>query len=82
MLVDCQMGQILVAGRLDPRLASVWRAERRPDSGAFLSDVGRAIKVALQLGAPRFYDTIRTFGIGQLTGIELPGENRRAAAAA
>ena len=23
-----------------------------------------------------FYDTIRSFGIGQLTGIELPGENR------
>ena len=35
-----------------------------------------AIKVALQLGAPRFYDTIRKFGIGQPTGIELPGENR------
>ena len=29
------------------------------------SDVG-AIKVALQLGAPRFYDTIRAFGIGNL----------------
>ena len=39
------------------------------------SDVG-AIKVALRLGAPRFYDTIRAFGIGQPTGIELPGENR------
>ena len=39
------------------------------------SDVG-AIKIALRLGAPRFYDTIRAFGIGQPTGIELPGENR------
>ena len=28
------------------------------------------------LGAPRFYDAIRAFGIGQATGIELPGENR------
>ena len=39
------------------------------------SDVG-AIKIALRLGAPRFYDAIRAFGIGQPTGIELPGENR------
>jgi cell division protein FtsI (penicillin-binding protein 3) len=39
------------------------------------SDVG-AIKVALKLGAPRFYESIRKFGIGQPTGIELPGENR------
>jgi len=39
------------------------------------SDVG-TIKIALELGAPRFYDAIRQFGIGQLTGIELPGENR------
>jgi len=32
--------------------------------------------VALRLGAPRFNDAIRAFGIGRLTGIELPGENR------
>ena len=42
---------------------------------AHSSDVG-TIKIALNLGAPRFYDTMRDFGIGQLTGIELPGENR------
>jgi cell division protein FtsI (penicillin-binding protein 3) len=42
---------------------------------AHSSDVG-SIKIALNLGAPRFYDTMRKFGIGQLTGIELPGENR------
>ena len=34
------------------------------------------IKVALRLGAPKFYETMRAFGIGQVTGIELPGENR------
>src|SRR5580698_7589378 len=39
------------------------------------SDVG-SIKVAMRLGAPKFYDVIHSFGIGQLTGIELPGENR------
>jgi cell division protein FtsI (penicillin-binding protein 3) len=73
-LVDCQMGKILVAGRLihDWQPFGVLSVRQIL---AHSSDVG-AIKVALQLGAPRFYDTIRTFGIGQLTGIELPGENR------
>ena len=39
------------------------------------SDVG-AIKIALRLGAPKFYDYIRAFGFGQLTGVDLPGESR------
>lgn len=39
------------------------------------SDVG-AVKIALRLGAPKFYDYIRRFGFGQLTGIDLPGESR------
>src|SRR5580658_4503710 len=73
-LVDCQMGKILVAGRLihDWHPFGVLSVD---NILVHSSDVG-AIKVALQLGAPRFYDTIRSFGIGQLTGIELPGENR------
>jgi cell division protein FtsI/penicillin-binding protein 2 len=73
-LVDCQMGRILVAGRLihDWHPFGVMSVEKIL---VHSSDVG-AIKVALQLGAPRFYETIRAFGIGQTTGIELPGENR------
>ena len=39
------------------------------------SDVG-AIKVALRLQAPRFYDYIRGFGFGVPTGVDLPGESR------
>ena len=39
------------------------------------SDVG-AIKVALRLGSPKFYEYIRAFGFGQQTGIELPWESR------
>jgi cell division protein FtsI (penicillin-binding protein 3) len=73
-LVDCQMGQILVAGRL----IHDWHPFGVLSVRGILansSDVG-AIKVALRLGAPKFYDTIRAFGIGQPTGIELPGENR------
>ena len=73
-LVDCQMGQIMVAGRLihDWKKFGVLSVREILEHS---SDVG-AIKVALRLGAPRFYDAIRAFGIGQLTGIELPGENR------
>jgi cell division protein FtsI (penicillin-binding protein 3) len=73
-LVDCQMGSILVAGRL----IHDWHPFGTLTVRGILansSDVG-AIKIALRLGAPRFYDTIRRFGIGQPTGIELPGENR------
>jgi cell division protein FtsI (penicillin-binding protein 3) len=68
------MGQIMVAGRLihDWKKFGVLSVREILEHS---SDVG-AIKVALRLGGPRFYDTIRAFGIGQLTGIELPGENR------
>jgi cell division protein FtsI (penicillin-binding protein 3) len=72
-LIDCQMGSILV-GR---RVIHDWHRFGVLSVRGILansSDVG-AIKVALRLGAPRFYDTIRAFGIGQATGIELPGEN-------
>src|SRR6202050_1600900 len=72
-LVDCQMGQIMVSGRL----IHDWKRFGLLSVREILehsSDVG-AIKVALRLGGPRFYDTIRAFGIGQPTGIELPGEN-------
>jgi cell division protein FtsI (penicillin-binding protein 3) len=73
-LVDCQMGQIMVSGRLihDWKKFGVLSVREILEHS---SDVG-AIKVALRLGAPRFYDAIRAFGIGQPTGIELPGENR------
>jgi len=71
--VDCQMGTILVAGRLIHDWHPFGVLSVR-DVLAHSSDVG-SIKVALNLGAPRFYDTMRRFGIGQLTGIELPGEN-------
>lgn len=37
------------------------------------SNIGAA-KIALRLGAQRFYDGLRAFGIGRRTGIDLPGE--------
>jgi cell division protein FtsI (penicillin-binding protein 3) len=39
------------------------------------SDVG-AIKIALRLGPPKFYEYIRAFGFGQQTGVDLPGESK------
>lgn len=37
------------------------------------SNIG-ASKIALRLGANRFYDGLRGFGIGRKTGVDLPGE--------
>src|ERR1700722_15863442 len=73
-MIDCQMGQIIVAGRLihDHERFGMLSVRQILEHS---SDVG-AIKIALRLGAPKFSDTIRAFGIGQPTGIELPGENR------
>ncbi len=73
-MIDCQMGQILLGGRV----IHDWKKFGLLSVRQILaqsSDIG-AIKLALRLGGPRFYDTARAFGIGQLTGIELPGENR------
>jgi cell division protein FtsI (penicillin-binding protein 3) len=72
-LIDCQMGSIIVAGRLihDHKPYGILSVR---EVLANSSGVG-TIKLALRLGAPKFYDVIRQFGIGQPTGIELPGEN-------
>lgn len=73
-MVDCQMGSIVVAGRL----IHDWHPFGWLSVEQILvhsSDVG-SIKVALRLGAPKYYRYIRSFGFGQLTGIKLPGENR------
>jgi cell division protein FtsI (penicillin-binding protein 3) len=76
---DCENGAVYVAGH---RIR-----DHKPfgmlNVAAILaqsSDVG-AIKIALRLGAPKFYDYIRAFGFGQLTGVDLPGEQRNIAAA-
>jgi cell division protein FtsI (penicillin-binding protein 3) len=72
-IIDCQMGSIVVAGRLIHdwhRFGVLSVAEILEHS----SDVG-SIKIALRLGAPKYYQYIRSFGFGQLTGIKLPGEN-------
>src|SRR6201984_1276294 len=71
---DCENGAIYIAGH---RIR-----DHKPfgllDVSEILaksSDVG-AIKIAIRLGAPKFYGYIRAFGFGQQTGVELPGESK------
>ncbi len=71
---DCENGAVYVAGhriRDHKPFGLLSVSEILAQS----SDVG-AIKIALRLGAPRFYDYIRVFGFGQLTGVDLPGESK------
>ncbi len=76
-MIDCQGGQITLAGRVihddksDRGLGVVSVATALARS----SDVA-AVKLALKVGPDRFYDSIRAFGFGSRSGIELPGETR------
>jgi cell division protein FtsI (penicillin-binding protein 3) len=71
---DCENGAVTVAGHLihDHKKYGVLTV-----AGilANSSDVG-AIKIALRLGEPKFYEYIRAFGFGTPTGVDLPGESR------
>jgi cell division protein FtsI (penicillin-binding protein 3) len=73
-VVDCQNGAIYIAGHRirDHKPYGLLTVSQILQ---YSSDVG-AIKVGLRLGAPKFYDYIRAFGFGQLTGVDLPGESR------
>src|SRR5216684_6004324 len=71
---DCENGAVYVAGHRirDHKAFGLLSVS---DILAKSSDVG-AIKIALRLGAPKFYDYIRAFGFGQPTGVDLPGESK------
>jgi cell division protein FtsI (penicillin-binding protein 3) len=71
---DCENGKVIIAGHTihDHKKFEMLTVS---DILAQSSDVG-SIKIALRMGAPRFYDYIRAFGFGQKTGIELPWESR------
>lgn len=71
--VDCEMGGITLAG--------VRIADHKPfgilafrDVIARSSNVG-TIKTALRLSNADFYSTIRAFGFGRTSGLDLPGES-------
>jgi cell division protein FtsI (penicillin-binding protein 3) len=71
---NCENGAVTVAGHLihDHKKYGMLTVA---DILANSSDVG-AIKIALRLGSPKFYDYIRAFGFGTPTGVDLPGESR------
>ena len=71
---DCENGSLVVGGRRihdHKAYGKLTVSEILANS----SDVG-AMKIALRLGAPKFYDYIRAFGFGTPTGVDLPGESR------
>jgi cell division protein FtsI (penicillin-binding protein 3) len=76
-MIDCQGGQITLAGRVihddksDRGLGTISVATALAKS----SDVA-AVKLALKVGQDRFYQYIRDFGFGSRTNVELPGETR------
>ncbi|MGA2570118.1 MAG: penicillin-binding protein [Terracidiphilus sp.] len=76
-IVDCQGGQITLAGRVihddrsDRGLGKVTVATALAKS----SDVA-AVKLALKVGPGRFYQYLRDFGFGSRSGVELPNETR------
>jgi cell division protein FtsI (penicillin-binding protein 3) len=71
---DCENGAIILAGHRihdHKRFGLLTVADILAKS----SDVG-AIKIALLLGPQKFYEYIRGFGFGALTGVDMPGESR------
>lgn len=72
--IDCSRGSIEVAGHVfkdSHRIGNVTYREALAHS----SNVA-AIRTGLGLGKERFYNYARSFGFGEPTGIELPGELR------
>ncbi len=77
-LIDCQMGQIELGGRIIHDVRDLLPFERKgPLTLAQVlmhsSDVG-AVKIALRLGEERFYRHIINYGFDAKTDVGLPGE--------
>jgi cell division protein FtsI (penicillin-binding protein 3) len=75
-IIDCQGGQINLAGRIihDDKGEHFGRITVH-EALEHSSDVA-AVKLALKVGPARFYQYIRDFGFGSRSGAELPGETR------
>jgi cell division protein FtsI (penicillin-binding protein 3) len=71
-VIDCQMGSINVFGRIVHDHKPFGRLTTT-EIMAKSSDVG-SIKLGMRLGNERFYRYIRAYGLGERTGVELPGE--------
>jgi cell division protein FtsI (penicillin-binding protein 3) len=73
-IFDCENGAIILSGHRihdHKRFGLLTVADILAKS----SDVG-AIKIALLLGPQRFYEYIRGFGFGAMTGVDMPGESK------
>ena len=71
-VIDCQHGSIVLAGHVIHDHEPFGYLSVR-DVVVNSSDVG-TIKLGLRLGEQRLYRYIRTFGFGERTDVELPGE--------
>jgi cell division protein FtsI (penicillin-binding protein 3) len=76
-MIDCQGGEITLAGRVihDDKSDRGLGVISLTTALARSSDVA-AVKLALKVGPDRFYKYIRDFGFGERSGIELPAETR------
>lgn len=72
-VIDCEMGGITLAGVRISDHKPFGRLTLR-EVIAKSSNVG-AIKTGLRAGQARLYQSIRDFGFGDLSGIDLPGES-------
>jgi cell division protein FtsI (penicillin-binding protein 3) len=74
--IDCQGGQITLAGRvIHDDKGEHYGVITVHEALEHSSDVA-AVKLALKVGPDRFYQFIRDFGFGQRSGAEMPGETR------
>jgi cell division protein FtsI (penicillin-binding protein 3) len=76
-MIDCQGGQITLAGRVihDDKSDRGMGVVTVATALARSSDVA-AVKLALKIGPDRFYRYMRDFGFGSRSGVEVPGETR------
>jgi len=75
-MIDCQGGQITLAGRvIHDDKSDHYGVITVHEALEHSSDVA-AVKLALKVGPDKFYQFIREFGFGSRPGTELPGETR------
>jgi cell division protein FtsI (penicillin-binding protein 3) len=75
-MIDCQGGQITLAGRvIHDDQGEHYHVIPVHEALEHSSDVA-AVKLALKVGPDKFYEYMRSFGFGSKSGAELPGETR------
>jgi cell division protein FtsI (penicillin-binding protein 3) len=75
-MIDCQGGQITIAGRvIHDDVGEHYHVITVHEALEHSSDVA-AVKLAMKVGPDKFYEYLRSFGFGSKSGAELPGETR------